>query len=527
MSKKTASETQNIIFSNFDIVLCFLALFFYFYFFYKDWPIWNDQAIFHVSAFRFVEGQIPYKDFILFHWPGTIILHSIAYLISGIDPMGLRILDCTLLFILSVSTSSILKSWGLNWPYRFVCIAPYIALYFGQWYEQTAQREGLQLPLLVAGLAPLLAQNVVVRYRILFLSGVITASAILVKPTSSIFVLAAILASGLNGYKSARYFFSFAFGFFGCFILTFLILLMVDAWPGFSEYALRYVSEAYALSRDSFEGLFYKFGLFFLGRFAFASPVFFLTVFSILVCVCAVFCRKLPRSLSLIYTSLLLMSAGLLQYYWQGKGWCYQLFPFQWTLGLLTGYSLLYLTDFKIFRTLTFRTICVLAPTFALFFVGGWFDKHPQPRFLVGTQIGSFLGGTLLPHEFILAPHFETMGVLMGSQTVPNYKFIEPSVIYASSPVESKYRKIILKSFTEVLSDPHLRYIVTFRRAAEDPNNALEQWIEDNSTELSLNEDKKQIRESLRSSYSVVQEFLTPEYSHSSYVIYERKHSNP
>ena len=120
--------------------------------------MWEDQGIFHYMAWGTIHGLVPYRDTINMNWPGSIIVHLIAFAISGTNAVGLRLLDVGFLILLSTATAVLLRAYGVDFALRCACVTSYYATYFMTNMVGTAQRESFALPLVAVGVALCLIQ---------------------------------------------------------------------------------------------------------------------------------------------------------------------------------------------------------------------------------------------------------------------------------------------------------------------------------------------------------------------------------
>jgi len=140
-----------------DWLLPLVALTAYAACFYLRWPVWEDQATYQYMAWGLLHGMRPYVDLVDVNFPGIIPIHILAQLISGADPLGLRLLDLLFTLGLCFGTSWLLTSWGVTRPLRLLALTAYLVGYFATGHFWTAQRDSFALPLLVAGFMPFMA----------------------------------------------------------------------------------------------------------------------------------------------------------------------------------------------------------------------------------------------------------------------------------------------------------------------------------------------------------------------------------
>jgi hypothetical protein len=101
-------------------------------------------------------GMRPYVDLIDPNWPGILLPHVLAYLLSGVHAWGLRVVDLFFLLALLWATSWILAAWNTPRSLRLLAGCAYLLNYFGTGWCWTAQRESFAWPIFVISTIPFL-----------------------------------------------------------------------------------------------------------------------------------------------------------------------------------------------------------------------------------------------------------------------------------------------------------------------------------------------------------------------------------
>jgi hypothetical protein len=126
--------------------------------FYLHWGLWEDQSAQVYMTWGMFHGMKPYVDLVDPNWPGILLPHALAYLLSGVDAWGLRAVDLLFLFSMLWATSWILAAWETPRSLRALVGCAYLLNYFGTGWWWTAQRESFCWPLFVVCAIPFLLQ---------------------------------------------------------------------------------------------------------------------------------------------------------------------------------------------------------------------------------------------------------------------------------------------------------------------------------------------------------------------------------
>ena len=169
-----------------------------YYLFLRTWSLWDDPGIYQYMAWGVRHGLKVYKDTINMNWPGTIFVHLAAQWLTGMDPRGVRIMECLFLAILGLATSATLREYGVPAPFRVAAFTVFLVSYFMAGFPATAQRESFMTPCLAVGLFPLFTTDDGAERRGALrwiLGGAFAAFGFLVKPTIAVPVAGALVTT--------------------------------------------------------------------------------------------------------------------------------------------------------------------------------------------------------------------------------------------------------------------------------------------------------------------------------------------
>ena len=407
------------------------------------------------------------------------MVHFFARSISGLDPLGLRLLDILFVLILWMSTSAILATWKINWPERLTAFSSYIVYYFSTGFGQTAQRESFALPLVVLGIIPLLVPETKKRnsyYWILF--GAIAGLGLWIKPTPALIVIFAI-ALALRRSENIRIklleIFAYIAGIALVSILAIDLLWTTGALEGFIEWGIIYVYEAYQTARFSWPVRFAD-TMKTLSLSEAPLPLY-LSGAGILL---HVVLRKKIR-MPLVYLSGGLIMAALLGALLQGKTHCtYHFIPFKWALGVLAAVLISGINPDRLFAR--FRILIPILLVTILAMAGNGFS-HQEPFLTSGTTFGRELGKVLPSSETIVLFGFSPT-LLSGLERRTPFPFIDSWVMYCCSYDNERFRKTIIASLRESVMSSSVKYLIIeknrhlqLRGFSKSPDTIIEEEI--------------------------------------------------
>jgi hypothetical protein len=112
-----------------DAVFLGVVLTTFYVWFYSRWPLYIDQSIYHYMAWGALHGMVPYRDAINMNWPGIVPFHILGRLLTGHDEAGFRLVDTVVVFVLGVSSASVLRAGGTPAPIRLLALSLYLLAY--------------------------------------------------------------------------------------------------------------------------------------------------------------------------------------------------------------------------------------------------------------------------------------------------------------------------------------------------------------------------------------------------------------
>lgn len=283
-----------------------------------DWPIMHDAPLMHYLASRFLQGEVPYRDYFDFNFPGSYLLHMICLKVFGYSDLGWRLFDVFML----------LPAWAgmylLSGRQKWISLAGVsgFAVYHILWgMPSVGQRDYFMVCILLfsAGLISHSFSSAKRRRTKLLTAGFFFAWALFIKPTALLLLViwAVILLVGLN--RQLRTYARFCVPFLAG-ILIFSLPMMVwmmasGAWGYFLDIMFNYVASFH--SRD--EARTYQELILFLLKTLW--PLWIITVTCIVVYITG---KRGVISLPLVLAGI---AFGIFHFLTQRKGWDYHLYP--------------------------------------------------------------------------------------------------------------------------------------------------------------------------------------------------------
>jgi len=442
----------------------------YFFWFYSRWPLWGDHSSINYVAWGLLHGLAPYRDIIQADWPANLLIHSLAWLISGPSPFGLRLIDSLLILILCVSSCQILARWDVPIGLRLLSISSFLVMYFGTYHENTAQREGMGIAFCAPGLLLWLTRSESRSKAVLPLSGVLAGLSIAIKPVFGAFwawvFLYSIYRDRADKTRLAESLLRFASGFAILAALMTLFLYLMGSLPGFVEWGVVYLLTEHPQQPYGAGLLLRKTWHFVTGAYFYASPhLWALLLLPILLA----FERtrdQLAFRCEAVITSLGVVAAGFAQAWVQGRGWSNHFIPMHWGSALLLGVLLSCLPRPRAVARLD-RAMIVLAAVICMGF-GFEFKRKGLEEALPGAQLARSIGATLGKGETVVTYGFQTIGVLPELERPTPYPFPDAAGMYGFAAENSATRKRLLASLIQALQDPSVRYFVGEGRILRD-----------------------------------------------------------
>lgn len=435
---------------------------FYLLWFYSRWPLTGDHTAISYVAWGLLHGFAPYVDIIEGDWPANLLIHSLAWLISGSSPFGLRLIDSLLILVLCVSGSRILAHWEVPRGLRLLSISLFLVMYFGEYHHGTAQKEGMGIALSAPALLLWLRRYESDGRVMLPLSGAIAGLSIAIKPVFALLwawvFLYSIYRERSEKLRIAASILRFAIGFVILAGLMVLFLSLMGSLRGFVEWGVVYLFTEHAQDPYSVGLLFRKSGVFLAGKYAFASPHVWALVLLPIVLVFARTRAQLGLRSEAMILSLGLVAACFAQMWVQGRGFSNHFHPVHWSSALLVGVLLSCLPRPR--ATVRFdRAATLLAFAICLGF-GFEFKSQGHEEALPGAQLARRLGATLEQGETVVTYGFQTIGLLAELKRPTPYPFTAAAGMYGWSAENSPTRKQLVSSLTQALRHPSVRYFV-------------------------------------------------------------------
>jgi hypothetical protein len=279
-----------------------------------NWPLAHDGALQHYSAWRILNGAVPYLDLSDMNMPGTYLLHMLCLEWFGTGDFAFRLFD---LFWCALSAIAILAIGGRVSLYAGAGALFFIGFHLQQGPEGMAQRDFLLMPFLLFAayaLKRFLEQPSQTQW--MFACGVLVGTAFWIKPVVLVFALFCAIAATAKLRWS--YYTVLALGWLA---LGFLLPAMaVHAWlyelgalPAFYQILLKIILSIHSnLHLIGWEPI----------RIAFL--VLDLAILAVLLLI--LFCRSQvpPADKTLLAIGLIY---GFFHFYGQDKGWSYHAYP--------------------------------------------------------------------------------------------------------------------------------------------------------------------------------------------------------
>ncbi len=326
--------------------------------------------------------------------------------------MGLRLLDCIFLVILSTATAALLRAYRVSAPLRLLGLTSYLATYFLNDYMQTAQRESFALPLVAVGLACCLIQarwDRTFSRWVTVACGLTAGLGLAIKPTLALPLLVAQVLPVLvrPGRKEAyRFALWFIAGEVGAAVCVVSFLACFGSLNGFFEWGVRYAFGPYARARWPIPYRFYH-----TVDYSLWAPSALLALGGAMALVSGMFGRRerLAWQGPVVFTVIAL--AMLATVIIQGKTHCrYHFHPYFWALSLVGAAALqASLKRGELFAT-TRLAVVIGVSVLAMLSIEAVYRR--QPKTPDGTLYGAYLRERLAPDdEFVLfgfAPTFHS-----------------------------------------------------------------------------------------------------------------------
>jgi hypothetical protein len=456
--------------------------------FLRTWQIWEDQAIYHYMAWSVRHGGVLYRDVINMNWPGTIFVHVVAQWMTGMDPQGVRIMECLFLGVLGITTSAILREYGVPTPLRLAAFTLFLIAYFSAGDPATAQRETWMTPCLAAGLFPLFTANgqrTDIPYSRWIFGGAMAAFGLLVKPTLGPPIAAALFTTiafwdGRTYGPLWKRLGAYAASGLAVLLLTIVLLAIYGDLRGFWFWAVELTFGPYAHLRrpsatmiraittvvgsETFAKMRWMVGL---GICAFVAVI--LTFLASAPWATKENWAQWRTVARRIVNHVLLVWLCAWTVYVQGKatGDYSHFIPLKWALAVfgavLCGlpFSLLPSRWFRASER-TRHAISVLAfialGTYWSTFAGDRCRNQPGDGMKVAAKVA--VAKALGPDETAIVFGFSSPSFYCVAQRQSPLPFVDSWIMYATSPDGSKFRNEYIRIWEEAMRSPHLRLFV-------------------------------------------------------------------
>ena len=444
----------------FDLIFIFMVLASFFILFYSKWPLYVDQGVHLYVAWCTLNGFKPYVDVITIHLPGLIIINMIGRLLGGAEPFGIRLVDIAMLFLLCISTSVILKNWGVKFSFRMLAISAYLVSYFSGNFWYTAQKEGFALSFVVASLIPLLASFGLKKDRSLacfIFFGMILGFGLWTRITllpMALFVL--FLSLFLNRKNLKLIFIPYFIGILIISIFFIAWLFYMGSFEGFLKWSVMYGTGPYLEGKWSFSKmLFHTIHSFWDG---YRKIPVLMTAFGLILN--AISGTKLNLMLEKKNEFICLIGIVVVNYLivlFQGKTHCeYHFIPLKWSLIVLG--ALLLSVSFSLLKNYAKTMLPIFLSVLILVFAAKEFSSYvPEPHkcTLLAKELKKHLTekDKIVEFGFCSQLHSEL-------ERVTPFPFVGSISYYNIPSPQSPIRKTILDSLLNALTDPSVKYFI-------------------------------------------------------------------
>jgi len=436
-------------------------------------------------AWAVQNGMKPYVDVINMNFPGPIIIHLIARLISGSSEFGLRLLDSVFIFILCFSSSILMKCFKISWVCRILALTVYLVNYYSTPFAQTAQRESFVVPLIVTGLLPfvidLFDKEIILKDKHWFVFGVITAMGLWIKPTLlllNIFIVIYYCLNVSDKRKIAENFRAYVLGFITVSLIYLIWLYYAGGLIGFFKWSIKYaiLSGEYTFCNQPWPTRFKQSSEWLNG---FPLPTFLLLFGTILVIISNKFTKLLNPQNKQFY---FLLGSGIV--IWisiliQGKTHClFHFIPLQWLISVLSAYIINY-SDFSTFLKKRKKIILFICLLF-IYQKNGEFTSHfLPPETTQGKTLAKRLQANLSSsNKVVTFGFFPTF--LSNLERKTSFPFIDSRIVYDCSSPGSYIKSEIADKLYEGLKDPQVKYFISEQgriQQLEEKNNNIKEIL--------------------------------------------------
>jgi hypothetical protein len=451
------------------------------------WGLWADQSIYHYMAWGVRHGLVLYRDTITMNWPGPVVIHVIGQWLTGMNGVGVRMVEAAMLWVLCAATAATLRAYRVPLPLRLAANVLFFAWYFEGGYIGTAQRESFMTPCLAVGLYPLLASagGGGVRSPWAWLvAGVFAGFGFWIKPTCALVLagagLVTLVLSDLPRRTLVRRLFVYAGAFAAVFIAFVVFLAVYGDIHGFLKWGVRYTFGPYAhlrlghadLLRNMVDQLSTDQARRVLGFCALGAAGFALSCWSYAMWIpiagraAAFECGQTVKRAVGAGTVVVLSLATV---YAQGKGNGYHYVPVRWALPLLgatlLGGALPFPRSAWPLR-LSRHGVAVVSVVAAMAFLGTYLEGWARADGgRVRDSFDDTVARSLKADETIIIFGFGT-GLLCAVQRRTPLPFVDSWIVYAGMPEDSPLRREYVDIWKKAMADPSVRFFFVNRDLA-------------------------------------------------------------
>lgn len=189
------------------------------------WPLGRDQSIFATTAWRMMNGALPYRDAFTFKPPGTLAVYALAEGLFGPSMMGIRVVDLGILALTAVAVNRLAAVHTRRPTIAWVSGVLYAPMVLGLGWWHTAQTDGWTASLAVFALLAITTGRP-------FLSGAMIGLLMVTKVTGSMMALPVLVLAWRAGRASM---FRVLLGGGGVLALVAAAIGWSGVWPAFVE----------------------------------------------------------------------------------------------------------------------------------------------------------------------------------------------------------------------------------------------------------------------------------------------------
>jgi hypothetical protein len=470
-----------------DLVFASVAIVTLYYVFLGRWALWADQSIYHYMAWGVRHGLVLYRDTITMNWPGEVVIHVVGQWLTGMNGVGVRVIEAAMLWIACIAASATLRAYQVPLFFRLAGNVLFLAWYFEGGWVGTAQRESFMTPCLAVGLYPLLASaggGGVRKVWVWILAGLFAGFGFWVKPTCAVVLagagLVALLLSDLPRRLLLRQLGIYAGAFAAVFLAFVSFLAMYGDIGGFLKWGVRYTFGPYArlrlgradLIENIVENLAHDEARQALNFCVLGMAGLALSCWSYVIWIpiggrsAALECGRTAKRV--IGTTTVAFLA-IVTVYLQGKGNGYHYIPVRWAVPLLgatlLGAALPFPRNVWPFRPPR-EWVAAASLVAALGFLGTYLNAWARADTgRVRETFDDAMARSLMGDETIVTFGFRT-ALLCAVQRPTPLPFVDSWIFYSGMPADSPLRNEYVDTWRKAMAAPNVRFFVVQRDLA-------------------------------------------------------------